>query len=286
MPGRHASRALAALGLLACGKPAPQALDDAAPPATDGNGPFDGGPGGDGRASPLRCGELPLCDDFESAMAGGLPDPARWARATPNCSGTGRVTIDDTRSHSGAKSVRVDGAGGYCNHVFIASQAAASIGPAVYGRFFVLISDALGDGHVTFLAMRDAADGNRDLRMGGQSQILMWNRESDDATLPALSPAGIALSTRITAGRWTCIEFRIDPAGSALQTWVDGVAVGGLAIDTTPTPEVDEPWDRRSNWHPQLTDFRLGWESYAGQSDTLWFDDVALSPQPIGCGSP
>jgi hypothetical protein len=194
------------------------------------------------------------------------------------------VTVDGAQSHSGGQSVRVDGGGGYCNHVFIASPAAAAIGPSLYARFFVRVADALGDGHVTFLAMRDAADSGRDLRMGGQSQILMWNRESDDATLPALSPAGIALSTRLVPGRWTCVELHVDAAAGALQTWVDGVAVPGLAIDTTPTPEVDEPWDRRAGWHPQLTDFRLGWESYAGQSETLWFDDVALAGQRIGCG--
>ncbi len=234
---------------------------------------------------PVGCGALPLCDDFEGAIAGGLPDAARWTLSTPNCAGTGRMAVDDTRAHSGAKSVRVDGAAGYCNHVFIASPAVASIKPTVYARFFVQVSNALGESHATFVAMRDMADGNRDLRMGSQKQILMWNRESDDATLPALGPQGIALSMPLVAGRWTCIEFRIDPASSALQTWVDGVAVAGLVLDTTPTPEIDEPWDRRLNWHPQLTDFRLGWENYSDQAETLWFDDVALSPQRIGCAT-
>ena len=57
--------------------------------------------------------------------------------------------VDSAQSHSGTHSVRVDGAGGYCNHIFIASQAIASIGSIVYARFFVRVSDALGDGHVT-----------------------------------------------------------------------------------------------------------------------------------------
>ncbi len=32
-----------------------------------------------------------------------------------------------------------------------------------------------------------------------------------------------------------------------------------------------------------MTDVRLGWESYGGAAMTLWFDDVELSDTPIGC---
>ncbi|MEU0152180.1 hypothetical protein [Micromonospora fulviviridis] len=31
----------------------------------------------------------------------------------------------------------------------------------------------------------------------------------------------------------------------------------------------------RRTWRPRLTDLKLGWESYGGAADTLWFDDVA-----------
>jgi hypothetical protein len=32
-----------------------------------------------------------------------------------------------------------------------------------------------------------------------------------------------------------------------------------------------------------VNDLRLGWESYGGDADTLWFDDVALGTGRIGC---
>jgi hypothetical protein len=147
----------------------------------------------------------------------------------------------------------------------------------------VRLSDALGDGHVTFLSMTDAAAGGKHLRMGGQSKILMWNRESDDATLPALSPAGIALSEPLPIGRWLCVELMIDQHAGAMQTWVDGAELAGLHLDSVPTPDVDEQWLRQPNWRPTLTSFALGWESYAGQAMTLWFDDVALDASRIGC---
>lgn len=234
---------------------------------------------------PPGCGGLPLCDDFEGAAAGGPPDTSLWTVGSPNCSGSGTLAIDDGVAHSGARSLRIDGGGGYCDHVFAAHTAAiAEIGSVVYGRVWVRFESKLGQGHTTFLTLRDTADsGGKDLRMGGQSEIFMWNRESDDATLPALSPAGIALSTAPVAGAWTCVEFMIDEAQGLLTTWVDGDEVAGLVVDAAPTPDVDQQWYNKPMWRPALADFKIGWESYAGQTMTLYFDDVALDDERVGC---
>ena len=238
----------------------------------------------DDRGAPAGCGSLPLCEDFESSPVGGVPSAARWTVVSPNCHGSGRLAVDGAVAHGGARSLRIDGGGGYCDHVFLSNESVIqSLGPVVYGRLYVRFSDALGDGHVTFLTMRDAADGPRDLRLGGQSRIFMWNRESDDATLPELSPAGIARSLRPAASSWRCVEFRVDQSAGTLSTWVDGAAVEGLTIDATATPDVDARWLSRGAWRPRLVDLKLGWESYAGQSMTVWFDDVALGRERIGC---
>ena len=255
---------------------------DTAPPAVaDADAASDVGAGG-----PRACAALALCDDFEGAPVGGPPDPTRWTVGAPDVTGTGTLAIDDTQHHSGARSVEVTGEGGYSNHIFFTNaDVIAKLGPVVWGRFYVRLSDALGDGHVTFLAMKDAepsADGKH-LRMGGQSTILMWNRESDDATLPALSPAGIAQSEALPTDQWLCVEFMVDEGAGQLRTWVDGAELAGLRVDGTPTPDVDEQWLRLPDWRPALTDFALGWESYAGQAMTLWFDDVALDGARVGC---
>lgn len=233
----------------------------------------------------LGCADLPLCDDFESAAAGGPPDAGLWTVTSPNCSGVGSLQVDEAEAHSGSRSLRVDGGGGYCDHVFIAHTAAIEqIGPVVYGRVWLRFASALGQGHVTFMTLRDSADsGGKDLRMGGQSEVFMWNRESDDATLPVLSPAGIGLSVAPGAGQWTCVEFMIDETQGLLTTWVDGAAVAGLAVDATSTPDADAQWFNKPMWRPTLADFKLGWESYAGQTMTLHVDDVALADQRIGC---
>jgi hypothetical protein len=131
--------------------------------------------------------------------------------------------------------------------------------------------------------MRDKSQG-RDLRMGGQNQIVMWNRETDDATLPELSPAGTSKSQMPAANQWHCMEFQMDGASGRLTTWMNGALVPGLVADGVPTPDVDGQWARQSSWRPVPEDFRIGWESYGGDARTLWFDDVAMGSQRIGCG--
>ena len=231
---------------------------------------------------PAGCGTAVLCDGFED-QSGPAPS-GNWSLAYPDCQGSGSATIDSGTAHQGSRSVRVAGTAGYCNHVFVRSNRNLSgVGAVRYGRFWVRHTTALPAQHVTFLAMQDANDGNRDLRMGGQNGALQWNRASDDATLPEQSPAGVALSVPLTTNRWTCVEFMVDGNQGRLQTWVDGNQVTGLTADGTPTHDVDSQWLGRANWRPSLTDLRLGWEAYGDGSDTLWFDDVALGASRIGC---
>jgi hypothetical protein len=230
------------------------------------------------QALPAACPSGAFCDGFETQT--GTTPGGDWTVTFPNCQGTGTATVDSAMVHEGSRSLRVDGGSGYCNHVFVATTQGVG-GSALYARFYVRHTTELPDAHVTYLAMRDSADGNRDLRMGGQNRAMQWNRESDDATLPEQSPNGVAQSVPLPLNQWTCVEFGI--AGSELRTWVDGTEVVGLHADSTPTQDVDSQWLRRGTWVPTLTDFRLGWESYGGGTDTLWFDDVALAQSRIGC---
>ncbi|GIJ57731.1 hydrolase [Virgisporangium aurantiacum] len=233
------------------------------------------GPGG-------GCGSAALCDGFEN-QPGGTPSGS-WSVVYPNCSGTGTATIDTSVARSGRRSVRVAGGAGYCNHVFVRSTVdLSSIRPVWYGRFYVRHTTTLPATHVTFAAMRDAADNGKDLRIGGQNGALQWNRESDDATLPEQSPTGVSLSRPLATASWTCVEYRVDGTAGHLQTWIDGAPVTGLVIDGVATRDIDSQWLNRANWRPNLTDLRLGWESYGNDADTLWFDDVALGASRIGC---
>ncbi|HEU5155841.1 MAG TPA: cellulose-binding domain-containing protein [Streptosporangiaceae bacterium] len=225
------------------------------------------------------------CDDSFEGQTGTTPT-GPWQPSFPDCQGTGAVAVDHAVAHTGSTSLRIDGGPGYCNHAFALNTTMVpgmTTGRSLYVRMFVRHTTALPDGHVTFAALTDAADGNRHLRLGGQNRALQWNRESDDATLPEQSPAGVALSAPLPVDQWSCLEFNIDGAQGTMTTWLDGTEVQGLHLDQTPTGNIDSQWLSRSNWHPSPIDLRLGWESYAGGTDTLWFDDIGVYASRLGC---
>jgi hypothetical protein len=216
------------------------------------------------------------CDGFEGTQAD-------WAVTYPDCSGAGRAVFDNTVTHGGATSLRIDGAAGYCNHVFMRNTALIPAGAtALFVRYWVRHTTALPAAHTTAVALRDVNDGNRDLRLGGQNGALQWNRASDDATLPEQSPAGVALSAPLPTGTWNCVEFKVDQGNGTMQTWLNGSSVPGLLQDGVPTHDIDGQWLNRT-WRPALADLRLGWESYGEGADTLWYDDVAVGTTRVGC---
>jgi len=245
-----------------------------------------GGATGSGAAAgSTSCATLPLCDDFEGVPAGSAPDPTKWIPTVlVDCASTApaKPTVDDSQHHSGTRSLKITGSAAYCDYAMVGNAAAfKAIGNVVYGRYYVRFEMALTDGHVAFMAFPDDSQGGKALRMGGQNQALQWNRQSDDATLPAQSPVGIALSKVPPVADWMCLEFMIDQAQGLISTWVDGVLVAGLVADATPTPDIDSQWG--TSYKPELTSFNIGWQNYGSGPMNLWFDDVALSATRIGC---
>jgi hypothetical protein len=204
----------------------------------------------------------------------------------PDCQGTGTALVDSTQAHTGTKAIKVDGKTGYCNHVFFGNTTnVAAIGPVVYVRLFIRPSTALGTDHIAFIAMKDVVDA-KNLRFGGQGQVMAWNRESDDATAPSMSPVGISTSVGMPINQWSCLELKVDGTNGYLQAWLNGNSIAGLTVDGTATADIDQAWiSSKPSWHPSLSDIKFGWESYSSGDNVLWFDDVALGSSRIGCGS-
>lgn len=143
-------------------------------------------------------------------------------------------------------------------------------------------SKALTDSHVSFITMTDAAQAaGKHLRIGGQSKIIMYNRESDDATLPDLSPQGIAASTALPTGQWKCFEYHIGTDGT-VETWLDGTAIAGLTVKPGTTNANAGQWTR-SSYKPKITAIYFGWESYGGDTNTFWYDNISISSTRVGC---
>ncbi|KAK4119416.1 hypothetical protein N657DRAFT_604607, partial [Parathielavia appendiculata] len=216
-----------------------------------------------------------VSEGFESGW-----DQSAWPTYAPDCSQGGKVSLDSSVAHSGKNSIRVDGAGGYCGHMFFGTTKVPS--GDVYVRAYVRASKAFTDAHVTFITMPDSAQGaKKHLRIGGQSKILMYNRESDDATLPDLSPQGIATSAALPTGSWHCFEYKVGADGS-IETWLNGNTISGLTVKSGVSNPNAAQW-QRSSIKPRPTAIYFGWESYGGDSNTFWYDDIAVSSTRVGC---
>jgi hypothetical protein len=230
---------------------------------------------------PAGCGNAVICTGFED-QTGATPS-GDWRFTAPDCQGTGTAAVDTAIAHSGTKSLRVNGQAGYCNHAFVASTTdLSSVGPVLYVRMWVRHTTALPAAHVAFVSMPDSSQGGRALRIGGQNGALQWNRESDDATLPAQSPVGVSLSSPLPTLTWQCLRFAVDTSAPKADTWLGDKQIPGLHLDGVPTQDIDQQWLSRTT-PPRPTALRLGWESYGTGDDTLWFDDVAASSSPLAC---
>lgn len=54
-----------------------------------------------------------ISEDFEGGW-----DETAWPTYAPDCDQGGAVALDSSVAHSGSNSMRVDGAGGFCGHIF------------------------------------------------------------------------------------------------------------------------------------------------------------------------
>ena len=141
---------------------------------------------------------------------------------------------------------------------------------------------ALTSDHVSFITMPDSAQGtNKHLRIGGQMEVLIYNRESDDATLPSLSPQGINASTALPTNAWECFEYHLGPNGT-IETWLNGDAIAGLTSIPGVANSNAEQW-QQSTIIPNITGVYFGWESYGDAVNTFWYDDIVVSSSRVGC---
>jgi hypothetical protein len=141
-------------------------------------------------------------------------------------------------------------------------------------------------GHDTFVAgIDDSANGGslanagdpnngEQVRVGEHSCQLEVNRRSNDNEV--LSDAVGGVSNYTCAGgvtfapdTWYCLETFYDGPNSTVRVFVNGSEVTGLHITT---------------WGPYAYDmFKFGFENYSGTPRNIWYDDVAIATQQIGC---
>lgn len=230
------------------------------------------------------CSGARFCEDFETFDAGARPS-APW---TVSVSG-GDARIDDAKSFSGGKSVRIttDGQAAY-RRAFISLTGAPVFplpGDVMFGRLMMWLTapptqsnthwtNIQGEGPVPNQSYRS------EIRYGGQSnQRLMANYE----TAGVASDCWKHSTTVIPSGRWACIEWRYDTPNDTMNFWLDGVAIDALTVVGQGSGCIGH--DTGDHWYfPTFDTLRLGWEHYQTSDPIeLWLDAVAVDTQRIGC---
>ena len=214
---------------------------------------------------------LLFCDDFEAAPLAAAPSGA-WSVTLVGDGGS--VAIDDSvPAHSGSKSVHVHGAG----YQALLTYHDAAVLPQTSGKFyvraFVRLAEAMTGGHNTFVIADTVAAPNSGnaLRLGEQNGMLMMtvggdahgylsNQNYYNDQLPGVV---------FPAGAFTCLELLLDSTHTEIRVWVDGADVPDLHV----TDLAHENYDA----------LHFGFEKYAGPEADIWYDDVAIGSERIGC---
>jgi hypothetical protein len=227
-----------------------------------------GGAGGQPGAGASCPADALLCADFE----GGSELPEAF---DPQMNGEGTVTIDETTpAHSGVRSVRVNALGYQTFFVVSGAPILPTPSGVVYVRVYLRLSEAMPSGHNTYFEAGPAgeSDAQYETRVGVMEEMLMINQPASDRGFLANENywTDQQIGAHLAAETWGCVEARFDPANSEFQLWLDDVEIPDL---------------HRTDWQQDpVSEVRFGYEKYAGPETELWYDDVVVSENPIGCG--
>lgn len=227
---------------------------------------------GTGGGSAGAHGSALLFDDFE-AHSLGAPDPSRWEVLTD--SGSGTVEVSRGAARSGAQSVKIVAGGNYSDHAFLVNRSVFPLqGSVLFLRVWIRYESANWANHITFI--KAIGTGGEELRLGGQAGFYHANLSQGDGLSPNPFVQPCPLCVAPQANQWICIEGLIAPAENRVQAWVDSKQ----AVDA----------DAASDWHSgsgqipvMLERLGFGWESYGAIGNTIYFDDLVLDDQRVGC---
>ncbi len=228
---------------------------------------------------PAGCGNAVVCDDFESGMS------SAWV-VQPNS--TPAPSVDTTKGANGsAASLKVLGTS---QQSFVAVPVPAQ---SFFFRAYMNFEQSTEqmNGHGWFVVgadnvtqgdeqqMRFGSSGNHghkeiDFNVYGNSCSGEKTQFSDGASDGAAGWNNTQYpSYKFNAGTWYCVEGHFNGPANEFQLWIDDTEVPGLHVTAA---------SMCANWSPTYTHVKFG---AGANSDigAIWYDDIAVSTERIGC---
>ncbi len=200
-----------------------------------------------------------------------MPPPTpKWSSSF---NGSATITIDGTApAHSGAKSVHVKTTGAY--QAFFVLSSGVTFPARAYIRAYMRLGAPMTGGHNTYFKSGAAANpsSEHETRVGVMNGMLMINQPAGDRGFLSNQnyyTDGNKPGVVFAPMTWVCVELLVDPPKSEIDMWVDGREVPDL---------------HRTDWQQDAVGaLRFGFEKYAGPDVDIWYDDIAVGTQQIGC---
>jgi hypothetical protein len=261
-----------------------------------------GASGGAAGGGLLPASAIIVQDNFDSAVAGGTVDPAKWA-AYPAGQESFAPMVDAARAHSGANAARVSSTSSGLGSFLVPVSGLPVPSNALYVRVFINWEKATSTimGHSGFIVGAASRDESAtELRLGistkgpngvprldlnlqspsdGGGETTRYSNGFTDGGNPASFPG---TGFQFAANTWTCVEafFNGDPAASEFRLWIDGSELEPMHVtdfrgNTNGAPRV--------KWAPTYKFIKIGANDYDANLGHIWYDDVVVATARVGC---
>jgi hypothetical protein len=268
--------------------------DSGVTPGSDASATPEGGIG------PCAASGLIVCDEFETTT-GNTPDPTKWMPYTipdPTI-----PVIDATKAHNGTHSVRTTGTSTGLGSFLVPTMGLPTADDRVYVRAWVHFDKdtSVMTGHDAFIIGASSRDqSGTELRLGissssnsppmldlnlqnpkdGPGEVTRFSNGS--TTGGDLSAAPGFSFVAGTPDRWYCVETLFSGTGGVgeFDVWIDGTEVPNMHVTDFKARPTDTS---RTMWAPMFSFIKIGAQNYSGDIGKIWYDDVAVGTQRIGC---
>jgi hypothetical protein len=257
-----------------------------------------GAPGGTsgGSAGGLPASAIIVQDNFDTSTANGPADSTKWMAYAS--SDTGAPVIDGSKFSSPPNSARTQGTSSGDGSFLVPVSGL----PAPQNRFYVRVRINFGTGtsaltgHAAYIVgATTRSESGTELRLGASippgfgTAMMDLNLQNPIDSVREVTRFSNGFTTGgnpinaagfdFMANHWYCLEALFDGGNDAFHVWIDGTENTNMAV--TNFAATGQP--ARTAWAPTFNFIKIGAQNYSGDIGTVWYDDVVVATQQVGC---